>query len=112
MTTVAGRCPGCGKPSLHLAAGGHVTCGRLDCPDPGAADAMLHLGHCHVVEFDALRPHRFHLEHPVTCRLNGRRLLDCHVDAALAALSGPPRPPGRWAVELVDGELRFREALA
>lgn len=31
---VAGRCPSCHLESLFLAAGGHVTCGNLNCPDP------------------------------------------------------------------------------
>ncbi|SFD13463.1 DUF6085 family protein [Streptomyces aidingensis] len=41
---VQGRCPACGKPSLFLGAGGHVTCRRLDCPNPSAADDLLHAG--------------------------------------------------------------------
>lgn len=38
---VAGRCPACGGESLFLADGGHVTCRRLDCPDPCAVDDIL-----------------------------------------------------------------------
>lgn len=38
---VAGRCPAC-HGGLFLADGGHVTCSRLDCPDPCAADDWLH----------------------------------------------------------------------
>jgi hypothetical protein len=39
---VAGRCPACRGSSLFLAEAGHVTCSRLDCPDPCAADDLLH----------------------------------------------------------------------
>jgi hypothetical protein len=38
----AGRCPSCNAESLFLASGGHVTCNRSDCPDPCAADRVLH----------------------------------------------------------------------
>lgn len=41
---VAGRCPACRGESLFLGTGGHVTCSRLDCPDPGAADDLLSAG--------------------------------------------------------------------
>ncbi|MFJ7963170.1 hypothetical protein [Streptomyces sp. NPDC096324] len=39
---VRGRCPACGWASLFLGSGGHVTCARLDCPDPCLADKQLH----------------------------------------------------------------------
>lgn len=39
---VQGRCPACRGASLFLGSGGHVTCARLDCPDPCAADNWLH----------------------------------------------------------------------
>ncbi|MET8080052.1 DUF6085 family protein [Streptomyces sp. NPDC005303] len=39
---VRGRCPACGWTSLFLGDGGHVTCSRLECPDPSAADELLH----------------------------------------------------------------------
>lgn len=39
---VAGKCPmGCGS-TLFLGSGGHVTCGYLPCPNPCAADELLH----------------------------------------------------------------------
>lgn len=41
---VQGRCPACHGASLFLGAGGHVTCSRLDCPDPCKADDLLHRG--------------------------------------------------------------------
>jgi hypothetical protein len=42
MLDVQGRCPACGWTSLFLGNGGHVTCSRLECPEPCAADEMLH----------------------------------------------------------------------
>jgi hypothetical protein len=39
---VAGRCPACRHESLFLAEGGHLTCDRLACPNPTAADELLH----------------------------------------------------------------------
>jgi len=39
---VAGRCPACRGASLFVGSGGHVTCARLDCPNPIAADDLLH----------------------------------------------------------------------
>lgn len=49
MTTshddVQGHCPACRGTSLFLAAGGHVTCRRIDCPNPTAADELLHGTH-------------------------------------------------------------------
>ncbi|MCI3246350.1 DUF6085 family protein [Streptomyces spinosisporus] len=39
---VKGRCPACRGASLFLGNGGYVTCSRLDCPNPSAADDLLH----------------------------------------------------------------------
>ncbi|MFJ6363414.1 hypothetical protein ACIQIE_19820 [Streptomyces globisporus] len=44
MSDVQGRCPACGAASLFLGEGGHVTCARIECPNPCAADDMLHGG--------------------------------------------------------------------
>lgn len=41
---VKGCCPACGWLTLYLGSGGHVTCSRLDCPNPCAADDQLHRG--------------------------------------------------------------------
>lgn len=38
---VAGRCPACRGESLMLADGGHITCRRLECPNPEAAQQAL-----------------------------------------------------------------------
>lgn len=40
--TVSGHCPACQRASLFLGSGGHVTCARIDCPNPCAADDLLH----------------------------------------------------------------------
>lgn len=51
MTDVQGRCPACRGASLFLGEGGHVTCSRLDCPNPTAADELLHsTNHAWVTE--------------------------------------------------------------
>ncbi|AMW11634.1 hypothetical protein A4E84_20330 [Streptomyces qaidamensis] len=42
MIRVAGRCPGCHGTSLFLGEGAHVTCSRLECPNPTAVDELLH----------------------------------------------------------------------
>jgi hypothetical protein len=42
MTDIQGRCPACRGASLFLGEGGHVTCRRIDCPNPAAADQLLH----------------------------------------------------------------------
>ncbi|MEU0979006.1 hypothetical protein ABZ488_07285 [Streptomyces griseus] len=44
MPDVAGSCPACGAASLFLGEGGHVTCARIECPNPCAADELLHGG--------------------------------------------------------------------
>ncbi|MDP9953181.1 MULTISPECIES: DUF6085 family protein [Streptomyces] len=44
MPDVQGHCPACGAASLFLGEGGHVTCSRTDCPNPTAADDLLHGG--------------------------------------------------------------------
>ncbi len=41
MTRVAGTCPACGRSSLFVGDGGHVTCSMLGCPDPCAAAHRL-----------------------------------------------------------------------
>ncbi|MCX5144633.1 DUF6085 family protein [Streptomyces sp. NBC_00338] len=44
VTDIQGRCPACGSASLFLGEGGHVTCSRIDCPNPGAVDDLLQGG--------------------------------------------------------------------
>ena len=45
MQTVQGRCPACHGAHLFLADGGRVTCSLIGCPEPGAADGVLHGEH-------------------------------------------------------------------
>jgi hypothetical protein len=42
LPIVQGRCPACGRASLFLGNGGHVTCSIIDCPNPSEADDLLH----------------------------------------------------------------------
>ncbi|MFE7485446.1 hypothetical protein [Streptomyces sp. NPDC057552] len=50
MPDVQGRCPACGAASLFLGEGGHVTCARIECPNPCAADDLLHGGEAALVQ--------------------------------------------------------------
>lgn len=51
---VQGRCPACNGSSLFLGTGGHVTCSRLDCPNPTLADDQLHRGRPDTQLHDAI----------------------------------------------------------
>ncbi|MFF7130361.1 hypothetical protein [Streptomyces sp. NPDC008240] len=42
---IQGRCPACRGDSLFIGSGGYITCSRLDCPNPSAADELLHGEH-------------------------------------------------------------------
>ncbi|MFF4536580.1 hypothetical protein [Streptomyces aureus] len=42
LPLVRGRCPACRRAALFLGSGGYVTCATRDCPNPCAADQMLH----------------------------------------------------------------------
>ncbi|MFD9072842.1 hypothetical protein [Streptomyces lasiicapitis] len=90
---IAGRCPACGWSSLFLGDGGHVTCSRIECPDPCAADQLLH--HTDPIECD----HEAALG---------------QAQAALARLRAGEEPPPDPAVELTSGQWlwRFNQASA
>jgi hypothetical protein len=91
---VAGACPrGCGE-TLFLAEGGHVTCALLGCPNPCAADELLHLPTEHYVVFDE---QGWTLEHPARERIDGT-MHGCSVHERLRALNGAPVKPGRYMV--------------
>jgi hypothetical protein len=45
MPTIQGRCPACRGAGPFLGDGGHITCSRLACPNPTAADDLLHGEH-------------------------------------------------------------------
>ena len=53
-----------------------------------------------------LGPERFATEHHVDCRPN---LAACTIDRMLAALDGPPQPPGYYEVWWELGQLRFEQ---
>jgi hypothetical protein len=107
---VQGCCPlGCGE-TLILAAGGYVTCSRLDCPRPDAAtDILADRETEHVVTFSAAG---FIIRHPLRERLDDA-LMTCALHEWCEGLDGPPvqlgryratRQPGRpWRWEALDG---------
>lgn len=66
---VQGHCPACQRAALFLGSGGYVTCGNLTCPNPSAADDLLHqrphdwaAEHC----THSVHTHRTHHHQPVT----------------------------------------------
>lgn len=98
---VAGFCPACGYPSLFLGSGGRVTCSRLACPRPTAADEILGDGQLgHIIKTDY---RSYQLQHPLHERLDGA-LFDCVLSAYLEGLDHTPVPPGTYLVNPVDGE--------
>mgnify|MGYP001569443309 FL=1 len=101
MTDVVGYCPACGSQTLFLGDGGHVTCSRLDCPRPTAADELLADDETHHVV--QLGPKTFTVRHPLHERLDDA-LMTCGVHERIAGMDGPPAASGRYRVR-VDGEL-------
>ena len=94
MERVAGNCPmGCGS-TLFLGSGGHITCSLISCPNPCAADGLLHLPTEHYVVFDE---QGWTLEHPARERIEGS-MHGCPVHEQLRALDGAPVRPGRYCV--------------
>lgn len=86
---IAGYCPmGCGE-TLFAGEGGHVTCSRIECPDPCAVDTILsdrETDHIATLEEDT-----FSLKHPLRERVNDE-LLDCALYQHIKSLPGPPLP--------------------
>jgi hypothetical protein len=94
---VKGRCPACNGSSLFLGSGGYVTCSRLDCPDPTAADEQLHT---HPAAEDALEELRRLLRGATYHRERAEARLD-RVTAVYEqwVKAGPPplgTPIARW----------------
>lgn len=104
---VAGVCPmGCGE-TLFLANAGHVTCSYLPCPNPCAADEILHDRETeHIV---VLTDESFSIQHPLRERLNGE-LFDCGLHQWMCSLSGPPRREGRYRVRSAGPDWFFAPA--
>lgn len=98
--TVHGNCPmGCGE-TLILAAGGHVTCRRISCPEPDAVSTLLEDAETeHVVRFG---PDVFTVRHPLRERLHDE-LMDCPLHEHIADMDGPPVPPGLYRARRRDG---------
>jgi len=92
-TMISGYCPmGCGQ-TLSVMAKGHVTCRKLECPRPDAVSEILADAETeHVVKFGETT---FTVRHPLRERLDGQ-LMDCQVHEWVAALDGPPVPPGTY----------------
>ncbi|MCU1679246.1 MAG: hypothetical protein JWM93_4004 [Frankiales bacterium] len=90
---IHGYCPmGCGT-TLSAGASGRISCVDIDCPRPYAVDELLSAPETeHVVEFGEST---FTVQHPLRERLDGS-LFACPVHSAIAALDGPPVPPGRY----------------
>lgn len=78
---VQGRCPACRGASLFLGSGGYVTCARLDCPDPCAADKLLHGEQAAIA-----RVRRLIEQHSVAV---GTHLLEEALDGTPAHNAGP-----------------------
>jgi hypothetical protein len=92
---IRGYCPACGGTSLFIAAGGHITCSRIDCTEPDAADRILDDRETqHIV---TLGEGDFTIRHPLIERVDDR-LMECRLHSDLVELSGPPRQPGRYRV--------------
>lgn len=87
IVPLQGKCPACGSPlctsdrpdrpeeATERAAIRCVGMGH-GCPDPYAATKVLLLDHRHVADY---RNDGVSIEHPVTCRLDGKSLHDCAV---------------------------------
>ena len=90
---VVGHCPACGSSSLFLGEGGHVTCARLDCPNPAAVNELLDDRETeHIVEFGKAD---FTVRHPLRERI-GDALMACDLHQYVAGLDGPPVLRGRY----------------
>lgn len=97
---VVGYCPACGGESLFLAAGGYVTCSRLECPRPAAVDELLEDRETeHIV---VLRDRDFTVRHPLRERLDDQ-LLTCVIHQRITSLNGPPAQLGTYRVTVLPG---------
>lgn len=99
---VQGNCPACGRASLFLGTGGHVTCSELSCPKPEAPDRILADRETeHIV---TIRNGDYTIKHPLREHLDGG-LDHCELHDHLSGLNGPPLPSGQWrAQKHADGK--------
>lgn len=95
--TIQGYCPmGCGQ-TLFMGTGGHITCRRIECPNPGAVDQIL--GDPETEHLVGFTESGFSILHPLRERLDDDQdLWGCALHRAIEALSGPPAKPGRYRV--------------
>lgn len=93
MSDIAGFCPmGCGW-TLISDEDGDVGCVSPTCPRPTAvAEILADEETEHVVTFSLTA---FTVRHPLRERLDDA-LMECQLHEHIAALSGPPVPPGRY----------------
>jgi hypothetical protein len=92
---VFGRCPmGCGD-KLFLAAGGHITCRAINCPDPTAVDTILEQSETeHII---MLRAGDFTVMHPLRERAYGDLFVCTITERGAEVLrDAPPPQPGRY----------------
>lgn len=86
---VVGYCPmGCGE-TLFLAAGGHVTCSMIGCPNPTAVDDLL--GDPMTNHVMTVTKEGFTLRHPLRERVGGQ-LENCETFDRIQRT-----PVGQWA---------------
>ena len=114
MLYIEGKCPACGgrlrvvtptdrdtrRSSPLVAMTARVEC-LEGCANKDAATKVLDLDHRHVLD---QTDNGWSIEHPVTCRLDGKRLTDCEAHRLVSAdLNGrDPGVRGRFYVELSD----------
>jgi hypothetical protein len=96
---VQGYCPmGCG-PTLHLTRGGTIACRHSCCPRRYAAAEVLYDQETeHIIVFGETG---FTVRHPLRERL-GDALMDCELHKDIAAMAGPPVPPGTYRARWTD----------
>ncbi|WKN53792.1 DUF6085 family protein [Rhodococcus opacus] len=92
---VRGYCPmGCGA-TLFAGYGGYIACSNPVCPNPTAVADILDVRETeHIV---TLRADEFTVRHPLRERVENE-LEECRFHRLLAALDGPPEPPGTYRV--------------
>jgi hypothetical protein len=67
---IATRCPACGGSTLFVGHGGHLTCSRLECPNPSVADEIKRIAD-QLAEATEWRPMREHIAAPTIVAWRG-----------------------------------------
>lgn len=109
---VKGVCPSCGEAELRLTEDGHVWCAERGCPGPYTVANLL-VDTAHYVDvvdngwdesdslsYGQVSGGEWSMEHPLGCRVAGRRLLDCEVHRLIVAVADAGTLPmsGRYKV--------------